>query len=166
MKKICSKCKEEKDVSEFGVDNKRKDKLYVYCKICTNNIGKESYQKNKEAKKESEKKYRKNNLEKIKETKKRWALKNPDKIKQKAKRWRIKNIEKSRESSNKWRINNLNKDKLRGQNRINNINDNYVAHILHIPVKQFRELTEEEQQIHKTSIKIHRFFKTTKNELL
>jgi hypothetical protein len=165
--KVCSKCGEEKPISEFGKDRERKDKLYVYCKLCTNTIGKESYQKNKEAKKESVKKYRKSNLEKVKETRKRWALKNPDKIKQKAKRWRIKNIEKARESTNNYRRNNLDKAKLREQNRVQSINDNYVAHILRISVKEFRELPEEVQHIHRTSIKIHRVLKQQKeNQLL
>lgn len=34
MKKRCSKCKLEKDVSEFYSDKRAKDGLYSYCKIC------------------------------------------------------------------------------------------------------------------------------------
>ena len=62
--KVCSKCKEEKDISEFGKDIVRKDKLCVYCKLCISIVTKASHQKNKETKKEYDKKYRKNNFKK------------------------------------------------------------------------------------------------------
>ncbi len=32
--KLCIKCKETKELSEFSTDNKRKDKKNVYCKRC------------------------------------------------------------------------------------------------------------------------------------
>jgi hypothetical protein len=53
--KVCSKCKNDKSICEFGVDNKRKDGLRPYCKNCR--------------KTESDK-------EKDKERKQNWYLKN------------------------------------------------------------------------------------------
>jgi hypothetical protein len=51
--KICSKCKEEKGVCEFGVNNSSKDNLRSSCKQCRKIEGKV---------------YRKNNIEKRKIT--------------------------------------------------------------------------------------------------
>jgi hypothetical protein len=44
MIKICSKCKEEKPLSEFN--RKDKTKYQTYCKICDNAIAREYYAKN------------------------------------------------------------------------------------------------------------------------
>ena len=61
--KICSKCKIEKEVCEFGVQNSNKDKLKSSCKECRKIEGKI---------------YRKLNSEKRKETIKNWYNKNPN----------------------------------------------------------------------------------------
>jgi hypothetical protein len=34
MKKICYNCKQEKELSEFSLDKRSKDKLQGICKIC------------------------------------------------------------------------------------------------------------------------------------
>jgi hypothetical protein len=34
--KLCSRCKQYKAISDFGIDNNRKDGLNCYCKICVN----------------------------------------------------------------------------------------------------------------------------------
>lgn len=75
--KICSKCKEEKDVSEFYKDKKKKDGLTCWCKICSKKHEKENkdrvlikkkeyYFKNIENIKKYRKTYYKNNKEIIK----------------------------------------------------------------------------------------------------
>lgn len=46
--KICSKCKKEKPVSEFGKNKAKKDGLQAECKECKSAYNKLHYQKNKE----------------------------------------------------------------------------------------------------------------------
>jgi len=47
MKKICSKCKEEKSVNDFYKNKYREDGLHHYCKICHSAQNKNSYSYNK-----------------------------------------------------------------------------------------------------------------------
>jgi len=56
MEKVCSKCKEELDVSEFYKDKRAKDGLYSSCKKCQREYGKNNYEK-------YVKEYQKNNRE-------------------------------------------------------------------------------------------------------
>jgi len=70
--KICSKCKIEKDLSEFCINNQAKDKLNYYCKKCSNKQNK----KWREYNPEYEKKYYKNNKEQILEQHKQWREEN------------------------------------------------------------------------------------------
>jgi hypothetical protein len=44
--KICSKCSEEKDLSEFGIKNKEKEQYQPYCKKCMREYGREHYKNN------------------------------------------------------------------------------------------------------------------------
>lgn len=46
--KICSKCKKEKPISEFGKNKAKKDGLQAECKECKSAYNKLHYQKNKE----------------------------------------------------------------------------------------------------------------------
>ena len=48
MKKICSKCKKEKELKYFSFSNKKKGILQSYCKECANANRIEYYKKNKE----------------------------------------------------------------------------------------------------------------------
>ncbi len=64
--KICSKCKIEKDLSEFGIRSISKDGLRPICKKCSNEYSKKWYKNNKKNKAIYDKKYRENNKEKIK----------------------------------------------------------------------------------------------------
>ena len=50
-KKICKKCKEEKETCEFGVHNSTKDKLRTICNECRKIEGKIYRQQNSEARK-------------------------------------------------------------------------------------------------------------------
>jgi hypothetical protein len=110
-KKICSKCKEEKDVCEFGVHNSTKDRLRTSCKECRKIDGKI---------------YRENNVNKRKETLQNWYNKNPeynknyyinntDKVKKINKNWYNLNKEKHRESNKIWEE--KNKEKVKQYNR-------------------------------------------------
>jgi len=96
--KICSKCKEEKEVCEFGIHNSTKDRLRTSCKECRKIDGKI---------------YRENNVKKRKETLQNWYNKNPNYNKEyylnnfeylnkKNKQWYNLNTERHRETSKKW----------------------------------------------------------------
>ena len=61
--KVCSKCKEEKKVCEFGKLKSSKDGYRYFCKKCRNNIEK-TYEGNNVL--ERKKKWRNSNKEKIK----------------------------------------------------------------------------------------------------
>lgn len=99
--KICKKCLNPKDESEFGVDKSKKDGLSIYCKDCQKlnskkykgkydhkeyyekykDKRKEYYQENKESRKEYGKQYYSDNIKKIKE----YREENKDKRKEKYK---------------------------------------------------------------------------------
>jgi len=85
--KICCRCKKNKELSEFGLDNKQKDKMNLMCFTCRKEYrdknkekisikNREYTIKNKEKKAEYDLKYRKTNKEKIKNHKRNWEIKN------------------------------------------------------------------------------------------
>ena len=78
--KICSKCKEEKEVCEFNIRKNRKSGFTSQCKLCIC---------------ENAKKYREINSDLIKSRKKLYHNKNREEINKKAKEWREKNLEKT-----------------------------------------------------------------------
>ena len=49
--KICVRCKEEKDLEEFYVNNSLHDKLTIYCKICIKGAEGDYYRRNPDIKK-------------------------------------------------------------------------------------------------------------------
>jgi hypothetical protein len=113
-KKICSKCKVEKDVCEFGIHGSTKDKLRTSCKECRKDEGKL---------------YREHNTEKKKLTIKNWMDKNPnynqsfylknkEKINLNNKNWYELNKEKHRKNNKKWIEKNIDKVREYHNNRI------------------------------------------------
>ena len=70
--KICTKCNEYKNNSDYYSNTKTKDKLASFCKICSYNAMRKSlmkvyYEEDKiKRRKEVQKKYREENKEKIK----------------------------------------------------------------------------------------------------
>jgi hypothetical protein len=101
--KTCSKCKIEKDFSEFQKDKKKKDGLRPSCKSCS----KQYVEQNKERLKEYNKKYSKDNKEKISDYRK----KNKERTNEYNKNYREKNKEKLKELNKKWYYNNKEKNK-------------------------------------------------------
>jgi len=92
MEKICSKCKEEKDISEFYF-RKQYNKYYSICKECYKNKEKERYLKNKDKRLKSVYEYRKNNSEKKRQIDNKYYKKNKEAIKLRNKKYREKNKE-------------------------------------------------------------------------
>ena len=88
--KVCSRCKVEKDFSEFHKDCTKKDRLQSRCKDC-------------------EKEYQQNNKEKIAEGQRKWRENNKEIIAEKAKKYRENNREKIVERETKYRENNREK---------------------------------------------------------
>jgi hypothetical protein len=106
MKK-CSKCKEEKELTEFHKDSSKSSGLYPQCKHCKNEFmssKKDYYSKTRE-------KYREENKEKIYKSTKEWRGKNKEHRKDVYKSWLEKNKEKRAEYMKNWRSNN--KDKIK-----------------------------------------------------
>lgn len=75
-KKICSKCKEEKEVCEFNKDSTRKDGYVYNCKSCCKTIRNliyySSIDKNRENHRERQKKHYRNNVDRIRVYKKKY----------------------------------------------------------------------------------------------
>jgi hypothetical protein len=73
-KKLCPRCNQIKDFSEFHKEKTRYYGIGVYCKKCLYNIAKE----NKHRINKYSKKWYKNNIEKSKQFKQNWNKKNPN----------------------------------------------------------------------------------------
>ncbi len=105
MKKICCRCKIEKDIDNFSpyIRKNRKNNPYYcsHCKQCNKYIVKE---------------WKLKNPTRLKELKKKYYLKHRDKILIKNKIWRKNNKEKVRNCIEKWRSNN--RERVRARNRI------------------------------------------------
>lgn len=85
--KICSKCKEEKKVCEFGNSKTSKDGLLYCCKKCNN---------------ERSEIYRNQNYKKTLEQQKKWRDKNPEWVYNRHKKWREENRELANEMTKNW----------------------------------------------------------------
>lgn len=124
MVKTCSKCKVEKDVTEFYKDKTRKYGVHSQCKLCCKEYLKEYYKDNKEKLKQGKKEYNKKryetNKEKIKEQHKEYRKNSKEKIKEynkiydkvnkeKLKEYRKANKDKLKEYSKEWRKSNREK---------------------------------------------------------
>lgn len=110
--KVCSKCKIEKELSEFHFKNKTKNIRMSHCKICSKNSNKykESktawYQNNIEKKREYARNYYINNKEKCSEVNKKYHKDNIEKIKNRTKKYREKNKENIKNYQTEYRNNN------------------------------------------------------------
>ena len=78
--KRCSKCGEEKILSEFNKDKKAKDGLRYICISCSKDISKQWYCNNLNGAKEYAKQWAKNNPEKRKESQKVYRKNNKERI--------------------------------------------------------------------------------------
>ena len=79
--KICSKCKVQKDKSDFYKSKSSNDGLYNVCKICDKQRCLEYYKSNSECIIKNKKKYTEENLESIKEYQTQYRIENKDKLK-------------------------------------------------------------------------------------
>ncbi len=134
-KKVCSKCKEEKEVCEFSKDSNKKDGYRYDCKSCRKTLYKLNYytfiDENREKNRDRQKKYYQNNIDKerargkkyreiLKKDKPIITPKTKEEIKLKKQEW----IKNNRELNNqkrrtKYQNNTLYKISLNVRNRVN-----------------------------------------------
>lgn len=117
--KKCSKCNEEKELSEFYKDKYSKDLHRCKCKECS--------KKYREENKEYNSDYRKKNAENRKLYDKEYRIKNPEKLKERRKKYTQENSDKIKSKVSEYYINNrehlLNKQKEYGKNNKEKINN-------------------------------------------
>lgn len=76
--KVCTKCKETKDISSFSLKRTSKDGRDSICRSCRSEYSKAYYKKNRESIIKRTRAYRKENPEIQKAAKRRWISKNRD----------------------------------------------------------------------------------------
>lgn len=86
--KICSKCKTERDLTDFGPNKATKDGLNSQCKPC---------------RKEAQRVYRENNREAQLEATRRWRAKDPEHAKSLARQYKAKRRDAANEATRIWR---------------------------------------------------------------
>lgn len=79
--KICSCCRNEKDINEFHNKSDSKDGHYPYCKECSSIKRKQHYQNNKEHSKKIMKQYYENNKGKIRKINQKWYFEHQEEMK-------------------------------------------------------------------------------------
>jgi len=119
MKKICTKCKENKDFSEFTKGNDEYGLRYQ-CKLCE----KEYYKKNKERILEKQRVYYRNNSNRLSERNKLYYEENTEAVNKRNMEYRRKNKEKESKRGKLYRSNNKKMiSKMAKQYRLNNMDD-------------------------------------------
>jgi hypothetical protein len=81
MDKVCSKCKEPKDIGQFNKSSKSKDGLHAYCRQCNSLINKEWYGSNSEKVKTAAVRWSKNNKQRSTEITRKYRESNTDRLK-------------------------------------------------------------------------------------
>jgi len=113
MKKKCSKCQIEKELSDFHKNKNKKDGYSYKCKLCKSEETKILYQQNKDVFTERRIKYRNENPEKVKNYRKKEWKKHKKKISEYNKEYKEKNKDKISEYNKNYR----NKNKISISNR-------------------------------------------------
>ncbi len=80
MAKSCCRCEEEKPLSEFGKDSRRKDKHSYFCRECGRKASLEYSKKNRKKRCEAAMRYAKKYPEKVKANHRRYKKNNPFKF--------------------------------------------------------------------------------------
>lgn len=129
IKKTCTKCQAEKEITEFHKSKDGKFGVRAICKVCIRQMDRDYYAKHREEilpkKNEYQKEYYRNNPEKVKKYQMERYLKtrvlkgrpkaDPEARKQYSIRWRQENKERLSVLEKKWKLENS--DKLREQGR-------------------------------------------------
>jgi len=97
--KVCTKCKEEKPLTEFHKDSSKKDGMQIHCKSCR----KQHYQENREHRLDYFKRYRQENREQRSEYNRQWRQENREQMLDYFKRYRQENREQRLEYEKHYR---------------------------------------------------------------
>lgn len=128
-KKICSKCKIEKDICEFYSNPKNKLEYRSSCKSCMKK-NQQIYSKiNRDKRNLTQKIWRENNIEKIKDYRKKYYEINPEKYKLISKTYRDNNPEKINLYNKKYYEDNIESNKKRVSNWTKQNYDNRINYI-------------------------------------
>jgi hypothetical protein len=107
--KICSKCRFEKPLDEFGNRSDTKDGKKTQCRECCN-LTNSNWRKKSDKARETQRRWQKENREKVREYEARYWEKNPEKLKEKLSRngklYRQRYPERVAERDKRWRENN------------------------------------------------------------
>ena len=109
--KICSRCKENKSISEFSRKRKDDPKLRSECKVCNKITSLEYRNNNSEKEAARAKRYVEENKESVTKYRISWVSENKDKCCAYSKLWRTNNPEKSRAVTKKYKENNRDKQR-------------------------------------------------------
>lgn len=128
--KRCPKCGEWKSRAEFGVDNRRKDGVRLWCKACSCESTKQYYKANADKRREYSRRYHESHLDKeqkrkrlyyeahaneAREYSRQYYKTNKDKIGERIRRYYEANADEMRERSCRW--NAANPEKVREKER-------------------------------------------------
>jgi hypothetical protein len=166
--KECRKCKQEKELNNFGIDKKQCDGLNGVCKQCRQSFSKEHskrlYEKNKL--------WKENNVDKIKEYQKEyskvWNQNNVNKRKEYSKEYYAKNnVDKIKDSNKKYNENNVNKRKEYYDNNVEKLKikrkeyykNNKEATLL--TNNAYRNKRKESDPLYKLSVSLRSMISTT-----
>lgn len=119
IRKVCSKCRIEKELSEFHKRSRTKDGYNYNCKKCRSSETKDFYEKHKDKILEKIKKYRNDNKEHIKKLTKLNRIKNREKILKWKKEWS--KSENGKKSKQKYYQNNC--EKIKNQTKLRRKNN-------------------------------------------
>ncbi len=99
MKKVCKRCKAEKELEEFYTHKQMKDEHLNICIECKLKDKNKYYHKKQKEILEDAKKYREKNKEQVKESKKKCYEQNKEYYLEKGKKYYLENIEEKRKHS-------------------------------------------------------------------
>lgn len=142
MSKPCSKCKEEKPLTEFVPRSDRKDGCGAECKICRNSRSRNAWARNPEHHREMQKK--KSSREKHKVMSKNWRDANRVDINKKQQQYRKINPEMTKAMSQKFR---------------DQLSDNYIKQLI------TRGTPLSPDDVPKSLIELHRINLKTKRKI-
>lgn len=109
--KVCSKCKEWKELNLFGTQKRGLAGRRSRCKKCESDYHKKWKAENWDS-------YKVENAERIKEKHREWVKNNPEASRERSRRWMRANKEKNRAKMNKWQKVNLDRRRVNNQRRI------------------------------------------------
>jgi len=101
--KVCTKCGEEKELTEFHKKNRGKFGVRSHCKMCRNNYSRDHYRENREERLEYQREWRKENLEYCNEYLKNYRKENREEILKYQRNYNKENREERREYDRNWR---------------------------------------------------------------